>query len=197
MYEYIKGKVAIKRIDHVAIDVNGVAYRLFISLNTYDKIREEEEKLYVFTHVREDSFKLFGFYNEEERSFFEILLNSSGVGPKLAMAVLSTYNTVELKEIILGEQIKRLTKVPGLGIKKGQKLILDIKDKIKKNLKVEEVRSHSAESPALSIEADLILALQSLGYSEKDIDKVLQAEDINNYNNIEAAIRGVLSKLHK
>lgn len=197
MYEYIQGKVAVKRIDYVAIDINGLAYRLSISLNTYDKIQNEEEKLYVFTYVREDVFKLFGFYHEEERSFFEILLSSSGVGPKLAMAVLSTYNTGELKEIILGEQLKRLTNVPGLGIKKAQKLILDIKDKVKINLKVEEVKSSPQSTIQLGLEADLILALQSLGYSDKDIDKVLDTEDLNKYTSIELAIRGVLSKLHK
>ena len=74
MYEYIEGKVMVKKIDYVAININGAAYKLYISLKTYEKIEKEVEKLYVYTYVREDILKLYGFYSEDERTLFEIML---------------------------------------------------------------------------------------------------------------------------
>ncbi|BDU50757.1 Holliday junction branch migration protein RuvA [Haliovirga abyssi] len=195
MYEYIKGKIVVKRVDYVAIDINGIAYKIYISLKTYESIKNSEEKLYIYTHVKEEAFKLFGFYTEEERKFFVILVNASGVGPKLAIAVLSTYSIAELKDIIINEQLKRLIKVPGLGMKKGQKLILDIKDKIKLT---GEIGEETAETNnGYKLEEDIILALQSLGYGEKEIKKLLKTEDIMKYTSIEEAIKDILKKSRK
>ena len=195
MYEYIEGKIVVKRVDYVAIDINGVAYKINISLQTYENIKNDIEKLYIYTYVKEEAFKLFGFYTEEERKFFEILVNASGVGPKLAIAVLSTYSINELKGIIINEELKRLIKVPGLGNKKGQKLILDIKDKIK--LTGENSKDVKGETLNYHLEEDIILALKSLGYGDKDINKVLKKEDAMRYNSIEEAIKDILKKLHK
>ncbi len=195
MYEYIEGKVTVKKIDYVAIDINGVAYKLYISLKTYEKIEKEVEKLYVYTYVREDILKLYGFYSEDERTLFEIMLNANGVGPKIAVAILSTYSVSELKDIIINENEKLLSKVPGIGVKKAQKLILDIKDKISK-LSIEN-REENLMGIQSEIELDIMLAMESLGYGAKDLEKFVSKEELKSYTSIEEAIKEILKKIRK
>lgn len=196
MYEYIKGKLALKKIDYAAIDINGVAYKLYISLKTYDKLNDNEAKLYVYTYIKEDIFRLYGFYDEAEREMFSIFLSASGVGPKLSLAILSTYNIEELKDMIVMEDIKRLSKVPGVGPKKGQKIIFEVKDKIKNILRYTDTREIK-DNDTYKIEEDVKMALNSLGYNEKDVDKILENEDMSSYQNIETAIREILKKMNK
>lgn len=194
MYEYIEGKITVKKVDYVAIDINGAAYKIFISLKTYESIQNSVEKLYIHTYVREDILKLYGFYSEEERTVFEIVLNATGVGPKLAVAILSTYTTEEIKEIITKEDVKMLSKVPGIGAKKGQKLILDIKDKM--NL-LNVTGSEKKTSSASMLEQDILLAMESLGYGAKDLEKLVTKEEMKSYNTIEEAIKEILKKIRK
>ena len=138
--------------------------------------------------------KLYGFYSEEERTVFEIVLNATGVGPKLAVAILSTYTTEEIKEIIVNEDVKMLSKVPGIGVKKGQKLILDIKDKM--NL-LNVTGSEKKTSSASMLEQDILLAMESLGYGVKDLEKLVSKEEMNSYTTIEEAIKDILKKIRK
>lgn len=194
MYEYIEGKITVKKVDYVAIDINGAAYKIFISLKTYESIQNSVEKLYIHTYVREDILKLYGFYSEEERTVFEIVLNATGVGPKLAVAILSTYTTEEIKEIITKEDVKMLSKVPGIGAKKGQKLILDIKDKM--NL-LNVTGSEKKTSSNSMLEQDIILAMESLGYGTKDLEKLVTKEEMKSYMTIEEAIKEILKKIRK
>ena len=194
MYEYIEGKITVKKVDYVAIDINGAAYKIFISLKTYESIQNSVEKLYIHTYVREDILKLYGFYSEEERTVFEIVLNATGVGPKLAVAILSTYTTEEIKEIITKEDVKMLSKVPGIGAKKGQKLILDIKDKM--NL-LNVTGSEKKTSSTSMLEQDILLAMESLGYGAKDLEKLVTKEEMKSYTTIEEAIKEILKKIRK
>ena len=194
MYEYIEGKVTIKKVDYVAIDINGAAYKLYISLKTYEKISKDIERLYVYTYVREDIFKLYGFYSEDERILFEIMINANGVGPKIAVAILSTYSVSELKEIIINENEKMLSKVPGIGIKKAQKLILDIKDKM--NL-LNVTATEKRESSSSMLEQDILLAMESLGYGAKDLEKLVTKDEMKSYTTIEDAIKEILKKIRK
>jgi Holliday junction DNA helicase RuvA len=194
MFEYIEGKITVKKIDYVAVEVGGIAYRIYISLNTYEKLKKENERLYIHNYVREDMFVLYGFFEERERELFQKLINISGVGAKLAIAILSTFNVSDLKKIILGEDIKMLTKVPGLGAKKAQKLIVDIKDKLPANLTLEDSEDKDTIRNK-ELEENIYLALASLGYSNKDIDKFISKKDIENYKNIEEAIKDILRKI--
>lgn len=195
MFEYIKGTVALKKVDYAVIDVGGIAYRLYISLSTYDKIRNEVEKLFVYNHVREDAFVLYGFYTEEERDMFATLLNASGIGPKIAVAILSTYETDELRDLILMEEIKMLTKIPGLGIKKAQKLVLDIKDKLKNKVVTVGTTPQGKSIERNNIREDVTMALESLGYNDKDINALLGKEDFSKYQTVEEAIKIVLKNI--
>ena len=202
MFEYIKGELTVKKIDYVALEVNGVAYKIFISLKTYDKLTENIEKLFIYTNVKEDDFSLYGFKTESERELFKALVSISGVGPKLGLAILSTFNTKEVIDIVIEENVKFLVKVPGLGQKKAQKLIVDLKDKVKK-LNVIEITqdgndgtiSSMSSTKALMMKEDLKLALESLGYSNADVSKWIKDEEIEKYERIEDAIRDILQKI--
>lgn len=195
MFDYIKGKVVSKKVDYITLDINGLGYKIHISLNTFEKVKETEAKLYIHNYVREDAFILYGFYDENEREFFEKLLSVSGVGPKLAIAILSTFTVKDLKHIILNEDINLLIKVPGLGIKKGKKLVLDIKDKIPTNLTLEDSFEDKDSIRIAELEENIYLALESLGYANKDIDKFVNRGEIKNYKNIEEAIKDILKKI--
>ncbi len=202
MFEYIRGELTVKKIDYVALEVNGIAYKIFISLKTYDMLTEDIEKLFIYTNVKEDDFSLYGFKTESERELFKALVSISGVEPKLGLAILSTFNTKEVIDIVIEENVKLLVKVPGLGQKKAQKLIVDLKDKVKKLNIIEiaqdgspDTASSVSSTKALIMKEDLKLALGSLGYSNADVSKWIKDEEIEKYERVEDAIRDILKKI--
>ena len=208
MFEYIMGELTVKKVDYIALDINGLAYKIFISLKTYESLGEVgvDQKVYIHTNVKEDDISFYGFKLENERELFKALVSISGVGPKLALAILSTYNTKDVIDIVLDANVKLLTKVPGLGDKKAQKLILDLKDKVKKLNVLEIYRengevsqgksiiSDTSKSRVLMMKEDLKLALESLGYSNPDLSKWIKDEELATYDRIEDAIKVILQK---
>lgn len=203
MFEYIFGKLAIKKVDYVAIDINGLAYKIYISLKTFEKLNEigKDEKLYIFTNVKEDNISFYGFKTQNERELFKELITISGVGPKLAIAILSTFEVKEVIEIVSVDEIKIFTKVPGLGLKKAQKIILDLKDKVKKlniSESFEEKSKNSQinfNSEILILKEDLKLALDSLGYQNEDVSKWITDEELCEISDISEVIKIVLQKI--
>lgn len=203
MFEYIFGKLAIKKVDYVAIDINGLAYKIYISLKTFEKLNEigKDEKLYIYTNVKEDSISFYGFKTQNERELFKELITISGVGPKLAIAILSTFEVREVIEIVSVDEIKIFTKVPGLGLKKAQKIILDLKDKVKKlniSESFEEKNKNSQinfKSEVLILKEDLKLALDSLGYQNEDVSKWITDEELCEISDISEVIKIVLQKI--
>ncbi|MGL4307758.1 Holliday junction branch migration protein RuvA [Cetobacterium sp. SF1] len=197
MFEYIKGRVEYKRPEYLALDVNGIGYKIYISLKTYDRIVVGEEiKVYIYNVIKEDAFKLVGFIEEREREIFEMLIGVSGVGLSLALAILSTFSIDNLREIVLAEDYKTLKKVPKLGEKKSQQVIIDLKSKIKK-LNLLSIEGFEEKSNINLIEDELFLALEALGYSKKEIEKLITKEEIKSFTTIEDAIKGVLKKIQK
>ena len=203
MFEYIFGKLAIKKVDYVAIDINGLAYKIYISLKAFEKLNEigKDEKLYIFTNVKEDNISFYGFKTQNERELFKELIMISGVGPKLAIAILSTFEVKEVIEIVSVDEIKIFTKVPGLGLKKAQKIILDLKDKVKKlniSESFEEKNKNSQinfNSEILILKEDLKLALDSLGYQNEDVSKWITDEELCEIGDISEVIKIVLQKI--
>lgn len=209
MFEYIFGELTIKKIDYVAIDINGLAYKIFISLKTFETLKEigEDEKLFIHTYVKEDDISFYGFKTENERELFRELIKISGVGPKLTLAILSTYNVKDVINIVLDNNSKLFTKVPGLGEKKAQKIILDLKDKVKK-LNIIEIQnenenisngkniiSDTSNTKLLLMKEDIKLALESLGYVNADVSKWIKDEELADINNIGDAIKTILQKI--
>lgn len=207
MFEYICGKLSVKKIDYVALDINGLAYKIYISLKTFEKMSniESTEKLYIHTNVKEDDISLYGFKTQNERELFKALISVNGVGPKLAIAILSTFNTKEIVDIILENESKIFIKVPGLGIKKAQKIILDLKDKVKK-LEFSKIINENSNTPngnntssseILLMKEDLKLALESLGYADTDVSKWIKNDELIKIKNISEAIKIILKRIQK
>lgn len=181
MYAYIKGTLEIKASDHVVIEANGVGYRIFMSGNTIQRLGELNSNVKVFTHyhVREDNISLYGFYNLEELRMFELLISVSGVGAKSAIAILSNITPSAFALAVISNDIKALTKLPGIGAKSAQRIILELKDK----LKTEETIAAESDFEIQTVLAkddnmhEAISALQVLGYPVKEATKAVSSID--------------------
>lgn len=197
MYEYLRGKVEYKKPDYLALDVNGVGYKVNISLRTYDFINAGEEvKLYIYNYIKEDAFKLIGFLEERERNLFEMLLGVKGIGVSLALSVMSTFDIDTIRDLVAIDDYNNLKRVPKLGEKKSQQLILDLKSKLKTldALSIDTRNDDAARH--LMIEEELISALEGLGYSKKEINTLITREELKSFKTIEEAIKGVLKKVN-
>jgi Holliday junction DNA helicase RuvA len=176
MIAYLKGKLVYKEPTHVIIEVNGMGYHVNISLNTFSEIKDKEDiRLSTHLQIREDAHVLFGFSSEAEKAMFQNLISVNGVGPSTAMVVLSYLPTPELKAAILREDAATLQAVKGIGGKTAQRLILELKDKLKKE-NAEEFTSVPSSYNKMRQEA--LSALMTLGIAklaaEKSIDTVLK-----------------------
>lgn len=171
MIDFIKGNVGYREADYLAIDVHGVGYQVFVP-NPF-AFADEEGEVILYTHlvVREDAHLLYGFKTRRERDLFRLLLEVSGVGPKAALAMLTHMEPGALVRSIQIEDVKTLTKLPGVGKKTAQRLVLDLKDKLVK-LGWEQVPPLVLETESgrgmASGERDVIDALLALGYNEEE-----------------------------
>lgn len=194
MFEYLRGFVEYKKPDYLALDVNGVGYKVNISLRVYDRIKTGENvRLYIFNYIKEDAFKLIGFLEERERNLFEMLLSVKGVGVSLALSIMSTFDVEQLRKIVAENDYATLKRVPKLGEKKAQQVILDLKGKLKAigNLFTQEENLFES----FTIEDELYEALEALGYSQKEINSLVSKEEIRGFKSIEEAIKCVLKKV--
>lgn len=162
----ISGVLLEKNPPQVVIDVNGVGYEVDVPMSTFYNLPKLQEKVALFTHmvVREDAQLLYGFGTEAERATFRQLLKVSGVGPKVGLAVLSGMSVNDLAEAVAMQESGRLTKVPGIGKKTAERLLLELKDRLKVDVRI----TVGGEAPAPSSAADILNALISLGYNEKE-----------------------------
>lgn len=194
MFEYLKGKIEYKKPDYIALDVNGVGYKVNISLRVYDKVKTGEVvRLYIFNYIKEDAFKLIGFLEERERNLFEMLLGVKGVGVSLALSIMSTFDVEQLRKIVSANDYTTLKRVPKLGEKKAQQVILDLKGKLKAIGNLFTQDEDILES--FTIEDELYEALEALGYSQKEINSLVSKEEIRSFKSIEEAIKMVLKKV--
>ncbi len=198
MIALVRGTLAYKSTDHVIIDVGGVGYRLFIPLSTFYSLPETgEARLYTHTHVREDALLLYGFLTIEEKDLFCILIGISGIGPKLAINILSHIPVADLKNAIAAGDVKRLSGLPGIGKKTAERLVLELKDK------VGPVDANRTETGASSLAGkssgdlinDVISALVNLGYKESQARKVLENMELAPNLPMEDVLKGALKVL--
>ena len=198
MIALVRGTLAYKSIDHVIIDVGGVGYRLFIPLSTFYALPDTgEASLYTHTHVREDALLLYGFLTLEEKDLFVTLIGISGVGPKLAVNILSHIPVADLKNAIAAGDLKRLSGLPGIGKKTAERLVLELKDKVgpvNANLTETGVSSLVGKSSGDLIN-DVISALINLGYKENQARKVLESMELVPDVSMEDALKGALKVL--
>lgn len=177
MFAYIKGSLEMKSSNYIVVDINGLGYKIFMSQNNIESIGEINDIVKVFTYVkvREDDISIYGFKTQEELRMFELLIGVSGVGAKSALVMLSCIEPSEFAIAVISNNIKLLTQVPGIGTKSAQRIILELKDKLKAEQseldeeKLENAKLKSSKTNENVQEA--ISGLMVLGYSRKDIEK--------------------------
>ncbi|NJN41945.1 MAG: Holliday junction branch migration protein RuvA [Flammeovirgaceae bacterium] len=177
MIAYLHGRLVHKDPTHVIVEVNGIGYHVHISLHTFSEIKQEESiRLSTYLHVREDAQILYGFSSPSEKSLFQQLISVNGVGPNTALVVLSYLPPDELRGAIIREDLGALQAVKGIGSKTAQRLILELKDKLKKDSGTEE--SGNLGQKYNTVRHEALSALMTLGISkaaaEKSLDTVLK-----------------------
>src|SRR5881296_1306091 len=195
MIGQLRGRLAEKRPNQVLIDVGGVGYLVQVPLSTYAALGElhTEVTLLIYTHVREDALTLFGFVSSREKNFFELLISASGVGPALALRILSGMSVEELVPAIRGGDLVRLTKIPGVGRKTAERMVVELKDKLE--AVTIETEKPAPSSPA-GVEADVKSALLNLGYDGRAAETAVgDAKREAGAGNFEKLLRGALQSL--
>jgi Holliday junction DNA helicase RuvA len=180
MIAYLQGKLAYKDRAHVIIDVQGVGYEVKISLQTYDALSAGEENCKLFTHlqIKEDAHTLVGFYEMDEKLLFLDLISVSGVGVTTALVMLSSFSSGEIRAAIMNENIALIQSIKGIGSKTAQRVILELKDKCKKDTLFVEAGKASPDK-SYGIKQEALAALVTLGIprvaAEKSLDSLLKA----------------------
>ncbi len=176
MIAHLTGRLLSKAPQEVIVDVHGVGYRVMIPLSTFYRLPLEGEavELRTHTHVREDALLLFGFLTPDEQDLFERLLGVSGVGPKVALSILSGIDAPELAEALRAGDTARLTRVPGVGRKTAERLVVELRDKMP------PAPNAPDRPPSASSKADMVSALVHLGYpqpeAERAVDRVVRED---------------------
>ena len=194
MITHIHGKLIEKTPTYVVIDINGIGYKIKISLQTFSQIEEEFCKLFTHFSVKEDAHTLYGFHQESERQLFRNLISVSGVGPSTAQVILSTFSTEEIVHYITTADVKMVQSVKGIGAKTAQRIIVDLKDKVAKGLPTSDLTFDSLDN---TIKEEALSALIALGFAKKGaeikINKILKLNP--QITNVEELVKTALSQM--
>jgi Holliday junction DNA helicase RuvA len=183
MIGFLRGRILRRSPQHIILDVGGVGYIVQIPISTFERLKgtDSEVSLHIHTVLKEDSLQLYGFFTEEEREIFTTLLNVNGIGPKTALNIISYLPPEELRKALQDEDIKRLTKIPGLGKKTAQRIILELRDKIPDKMKKED-----------RVYDDALSALVNLGYQKTQAREALEVVQKKGLGSIEDILREAL-----
>jgi Holliday junction DNA helicase RuvA len=199
MIALLTGKLAYKAPDFIILDVNGVGYRVQIPFSTYYALPAEGApvSLQIHTSVKEDAINLYGFRTQQEKELFQLLIGVSGVGPKLANGILSNSEPSELAESLLAGNIARLSAIPGIGKKTAERLVLELKEKVKKLVMAHPEPATAPVVAKHEIRDDVISALVNLGYKESVVNKALGEIKITGDDTVETILKQALKILMK
>jgi holliday junction DNA helicase RuvA len=178
MIAHLHGHLAIKSVEQVVVDVQGVGYRVMIPLSTYYTLPGLHESVTLLTtmHVREDAMRLYGFATEDERTLFEALVGVSSIGPRLALNMLSSIPAAELQQAIAYGDVSRLQSIPGIGKKTAERVVLELQEKIGRlPTRAHAVSLDTAAWDADYLVGDVVSALLNLGYKRAEAEKAIQA----------------------
>jgi Holliday junction DNA helicase RuvA len=194
MINHLNGKLIEKHPTHLIVECGGMGYFVNISLNTFEKIPNREAiKIFIHLSIREDAHVLFGFAEESERVMFRQLISVSGIGPSTAILILSALGPHQIKEALLNEEVSLLQTIKGIGGKTAQRMVVELKDKMEKDTKIQL----SITGSQSSLKKEALAALQVLGFDrkriEKTIDRVIKTnpEDVK----VEMVIKQVLKAM--
>ncbi len=177
MIDYLNGKLVVKDPTYVLIDVGGIGYHVKISLQTFSKIKDEEQiKLLTFLHIKEDAHTLYGFKEEDEKRLFLLLISINGVGPNTGLMILSSLSTEEIEQAILSGDVATIQHVKGIGAKTAQRIILELKDKVGKNSGSESSNSQFGFLKSDNkVREEALKALITLGFPKATAEKNITA----------------------
>lgn len=174
MIAYLKGIIDIKRQDYVVIDVHGVGYKIFMPEGAIQNLEvDSEAKIYTFMRVREDDVSLYGFLNVEELAMFELLISVGGIGAKSAVGILSNIAPSKFALAVITDDVTTLKKLPGIGAKTAQRIILELRDKIKTQEATEQENEIKQKTEVSDSAKDAIEALQVLGYTRREVEEAI------------------------
>ena len=182
MIAYIKGNIEIKAKEYIIIEVNGIGYKIFMSSSAINELEQgKTAKIYTYLKVKEDDVSLYGFLNNEELVTFELLIGVGGIGAKSAITILSNITPSKFALAVITNNVNALKKLPGIGPKTAQRIILELKDKMKTQEAIEDEESPLEVAISLDNKAnDAIEALCVLGYTRRDIENVITKIDTSN-----------------
>jgi holliday junction DNA helicase RuvA len=201
MIAHLRGKLLSKRPNRIVVETAGVGYEATISVPTFSELPDSgaEVALHIHTHVREDQIALYGFIHSAEKRLFEKLITVSGIGPKLAITILSGMAANEMTAAIRGNDLTRLTKIPGVGRKTAERMVLELRDKLPE---LGETSIPASTSGLNATEQDVLSALENLGYQRQIAEKALSS-GMNSGNkresqqSFDAIFRETLARLSK
>jgi Holliday junction DNA helicase RuvA len=194
MIAYLRGNLVKKQTDFIVLDVRGVGYGVSIPLSSYLKLGEigDEVELMIYTHVTDSALNLYGFFGEEEREIFLKLISISGIGPKIALCILSGIEVSDLEDAIRSADVTRISMVPGIGKKTAMRIAMELQEKLVEKEKLLGLgRSQESE--------DLISALTNMGFKRKEVEKIVD-ETIKTHSlesGFETLLREALKQLAK
>jgi holliday junction DNA helicase RuvA len=196
MIGHLRGRLVDKRPNQLLVDVGGVGYQVYIPLSTFYALGElhDEVTLLVHTHLREDAIALYGFLTSREKHFFELLISASGVGPGLALKILSGMSVDELVPAIRRSDLVLLTRIPGVGKKTAERIVVELRDRLAAMEAPEAARPTSRSG----LEADVVSALLNLGYDRRAAEKAVEEAQRNGGGaSFEVLLRATLQQLSR
>ncbi len=199
MYSYISGTLEEVREDSIVVDNHGIGYLLYIPLRIHEELPEigSQVKIYTYLQAREDTLILFGFASEDEIAMFQLLLTVSGIGPKGALALLSSYSANEIRFAVASDDDKLLSRASGIGGKTAQRIIIELKDKVDLE---EAVDAFGKTGPVVyegnsSVKKEAVEALVALGYTSSDAARVLSCIEISEDDEVEEVLKQALKNM--
>lgn len=202
MYSYIKGELVEMTEEFIVVENHGIGYNIRIPQSIFASFTGigQKVKIYTYTYVREDALHLYGFLSRDDLMIFQLLLGVSGIGPKGALAILSVMTPDDLRFAVIGEDDKTIAKAPGIGKKSAQRLIIELKDKLKledasmiKSASVEPDSSKAAEIHGVKTEA--VMALTALGYSSAEAAKAVSQVEVGEESTVEEVLKASLKQM--
>lgn len=200
MYSYLKGELVEILDDTIVVEVNNVGYNVHIPASMIDNFTGtgQKIKIYTYLHVKEELMELYGFLTRDDLNVFKLLLGVSGIGPKGALAILTVMTPDDLRFAVLGEDAKAIAKAPGIGSKTAQRLILELKDKLKLEDVFERKAAHAKDDPgnALSgVKSEAVQALAALGYSSSEALKAVNGVELTPDITVEEVLKAALKQM--
>ena len=191
MIAHLRGRIVAKHPNQVIVEAGGVGYDVNITIPTFSALPAagSEVSLYIHTHVREDALALYGFLRAEEKRLFERLIGVSGIGPKLAVTILSGMAAAEMVGAIKGNEVAKLTKIPGIGKKTAERMVLELRDKLK------DFGMEPAAPPTSPVEEDVLSALTNLGYQRPMAERAVATVGKSGARDFDAMFRESLALL--